>query len=43
MSLHYLVKLRMLIAHSRTCYHIELLKKLEKLSYLNYGIKIRQI
>jgi len=41
MSLHYLVKLEMLIAH------VLLLdccrKKLQNLSHLNWGIKIRQI
>jgi len=41
MSLHYLVKLEMLIAHILTlsCYR----KKLQNLSHLNCGLHIRQI
>ena len=41
MSLHYLVKLEMLIAHvlRLSCYR----KKLQNLSHLNCVLKIRQI
>ena len=41
MSLHYLVKLEMLM--HRACATIELLDKLHNLSNLNCGIQIRQI
>jgi len=41
MSLHYLVKLKMLISQSRmlSCHK----KKLQNLSHLNYGLQVRQI
>jgi len=41
MSLHYLVKLEMLIGHvlPLSCYG----KKLQNSSHLNYGLQIRQI